>query len=248
MDAEVLLLNPRPRARKSGSKRQKNPSPAQRSARAKFAAMARGRARAARASNPSPRRSARRRNPVAPVIAYRRRASARRRNPINVGGIIGTIKAGAIQAGGAIAMDVLYSQIARFLPGNMQAGAGQLNAGSLLKLAITAALGKALKGPTRGMSEAAAVGAITVQARDMILGALPPGLIPGMSTGGAVAGRMGYAVPAPVSNYSPRVGPNRSGPLGLYTSGATPLLSQYTSGASPLLSGGVRTRSLRRVR
>lgn len=253
MDTEVLLLNPRGRARRKsakGRKRNPTPSPAQRRARAKFAAMARARSRA---SNPAPRaKYRRRRNPATPVSVYRRRSSARRRNPINLGGIIGTIKQGALQAGGAIVMDVAYAQIARYLPASMQAAPGALNMGSIVKLGLTAALGKALSRATRGMSQTAALGAITVQARDMILGALPPGLIPGMTGGGAVAGRMGYASPAAVVNWSPRVGPNGIGALSPgrspLLSGNGPTLGLLTAGATPLLNGGVRSRNLRRVR
>ena len=253
MDTEVLLLNPRGRARRKSAKgRKRNPtrSPAQRAATRRMIAANR-----ARQVNPAPRRTRakyRRRNPATPVSVYRRRSSARRRNPIALGGILATVKQGAIQAGGAIVMDVAYAQIARFLPASMQAAPGALTMGSIVKLGLTAALGKALSRATRGMSQQAALGAITVQARDMILGALPPGLIPGMPSGSAVAGRMGYASPAAVVNWSPRVGPNGVGAL---TPGRSPLLSGngptlglLTAGATPLLNGGVRSRNLRRVR
>lgn len=255
MDSEVLLLNPRGRRRRKSAKgRKRNPTrtAAQRAATRRMIAANR-----ARRANPAPRRAKaratyRRRNPATPVSVYRRRSSARRRNPINLGGIVGTIKQGALQAGGAIVMDVAYAQIARFLPSSMQAAPGALTMGSIVKLGLTAALGKALSRATRGMSQTAALGAITVQARDMILGALPPGLIPGMPSGSAVAGRMGYASPAAVVNWSPRVGPNG---LGALTPGRSPLLSgigptlgMLSPGVTPLLNGGVRSRNLRRVR
>ena len=236
--AEVLLLNPRAR-RKS---RRRNPSPAQLRARAAFAAAAR-----ARRKNP---RRARRANPVAPATGYAanprrrrryarrrnpvmsfRRASRRRTNPINLTGIMDMMQGAAIQGAGAVAMDVAYSYVAKYLPASMQAGPGQVTVGSAVKAVITAVAGKALSRATKGLSMKAAQGALTVQARDIVAGLLPAGTMAGL----------GYAVPAGrVVNYSPRVGPTRTA-LGAYTNGPTPLLSAYTApGYSPVLSGARR--------
>lgn len=239
---EVLLINPK--KRRKSAKRRRNPSPAQLRARAKFAAMARARSRGARrASNPAPRRGrvARRRNP-SPLVSYRVRARARRRNPIggiSASGLMNTIKDAAIQGAGAIAMDVGYAQIARYLPAHLQAGPGQVTAGTAVKMLLTAVAGRLFNRATRGLSQRAAVGALTVQTRDLILGVLPPGMLPGIATGGAVSGRMGYGVPAPVVNYSGRVGPSR-GQMGAFTRAGTPLLSAYAAPGtvSPLLSRG----------
>lgn len=236
---EVLLINPKKRRRTA--KRRRNPSPAQLRARAKFAAAARARAgTSARAANPA-RRRARRRNP-APLVSYRTRARARRRNPIgglNMGGIVASLKDAAVMGAGAIAMDVGYAQIARFLPAHLQAGPGQVTAGTAVKMLLTAVAGRAFSRATRGMSMQAAKGALTVQMRDTILGVLPAGMLPGIATGAgaAMAGRLGYGVPAPVVNYSGRVGPNRT-QVGAFTRGGTPLLSAYTQPGtpSPLLS------------
>ena len=239
--SEVLLINPRPR-RKARKGRKRNPSPAQLRARAKFAAAARARSGAsARRANPAPRRRSlsRRRNP-APLAAYRRR----RRNPIgglNLNSIMSTVKAGAIRGIGAVAADIGYAQIARFLPSNLQAGPGQVTAGTAVKMLITAAAGRMLSRATKGVSTLAAEGALTVQFRDLALGLMPQGLLPGMVSA-PVAGRFGYGVPAPVVNYSGRTGPNRT-QVGAYTRGKTPLLSAYTNGPSPLLSARTTMRA-----
>jgi len=250
--SEVLLLNPSKR-RKA---RRKNPSAAQLRARAKFAAAARARSRKAnpakrsRRRNPAPltmlyenprpaRRRARRRNPVA-LRTYRGMRS-RRRNPIgglSTNRLIDTLKGAAVQGVGAVGMDMLYGYIARMLPANLQAGPGQLTAGSALKAVLTAALGQVLDRPTKGLASKAAMGSLTVQFRDVAAGFLPT-LVPGM----AGVGRLGYATPASrVVNADVRVGPNRTA-LGAYTGTRPPLLNAYTApGVTPMLSGSARMR------
>lgn len=251
---EVLILNPAPRR----ATRKRNPTAAQLRARAKFAAMARSRAKAARASNPKKRR-ARRRNPIATANLpfamanpRRRRRSARRRNPItaraytgrrrnpiNIGGafnvnaITGMLKDAAIQGAGAVAMDVGYSYLQQYLPDSLRAGPGQANIGAAVKAILTAVAGRALSKPTKGMSVIAAKGALTVQARDVVSGLLPAGVMAG-------PGRMGYASPARIFPGSPRIYPNRpnAATVGAYMRAPTPLLSAYMgSGNSPVLSG-----------
>jgi hypothetical protein len=253
--SEVLLLNPRGRRKP----RRRNPSAAQLRARAKFAAAARARSRRANPStrravvrasvraNPSPapyenprrrRRGARRRNPAL-LRAYR--SARRRRNPIgglNTSRLIDTLKGAAVQGVGAVGMDMLYGYIGRMLPSNLQAGPGQLTAGSALKAVLTAALGQLLDRPTKGLASKAAMGSLTVQFRDVAAGFLPT-LVPGM------AGRLGYATPASrVVNANVRVGPNRTS-LGAYTGARPPLLNAYTApGVTPMLSGSARMREV----
>lgn len=231
--AEILLLNPRSRSRsrrKTRKGRRRNPSPAQLRARAAFAAASRARSRprrapVARAANPAPRRRRRR---SAPVMATYRRSSRRRTNPISMTGIVQMLQGAAIQGAGAVAVDVAYAYVAKYLPANMQAGPGQVSLGSAVKAVLTAFAGKALSKHTRGLSIKAAQGALTVQARDIVAGLLPAG---------TVTNGLGFAVPAPVVNYSPRVGPTRTA-MGAYTPGRPPLLSAYMApGSSPVLSG-----------
>lgn len=240
--AEVLLLNPAKR-RKA---RRRNPSPAQRAARAKFAAMARARSAGARRANPKRRRRnpapmdsyeanprrrrARRRNPIA---AYRR--VTRRRNPIGLGGIsvnsiIGVAKEAAVMGAGAVAMDVAYGYVQKYLPASLQAGLNQATAGAAVKGLLTVIAGQALSKATRGLSRKAAMGALTVQFRDLVSGMLPAGTVAGL----------GYAVPGRVVNRSARIGPNQT-TMNAYTppGSKTPLLNAYTApgSMSPLLSG-----------
>lgn len=230
--SEVLLLNPRGRGRRKTAKRRKNPTPAQRRARAAFAA--RRASPVTVVANPRRRRRARRRNPIGAVGAYRRRSSGRRSNPINVNSLLGIVKQGAVMGAGAVVADMAYAQIAKFLPANMQAGPGQVNVGSVVKLGLTAAAGQLLSRATNGLSKQAALGAIVVQMRDIVSGFMP-------SLG------VGYAVNAPVLNYNTRIGPNRNG-LGAYVTGPTPLLSgnrlgAYVTGQTPLLSGYAPARN-----
>lgn len=224
--AEVLLLNPRTRRKARKGRRRGNPSPAQARARANFAAAAR-----ARHANPARRRKARRRNPIGAVSnparrAYRR-SSRRRSNPISVSGVTQMLQGAAVMGAGAVAVDVAYSYVAKYLPANMQAGPGTVSLGSAVKAVFTAIAGKALSKSTKGLSMKAAQGALVVQARDIVAGLLPAGTMQGL----------GYMVPAPVVNYSPRVGPNRTR-LGAFVPGRPPLLSAFMApGTSPVLSG-----------
>jgi hypothetical protein len=256
--SEVLLLNPAKRR-----KARRNPSAAQRANRARFAAAARARSnparrRKARRRNPAaavfmpgPNRYA---SGSARGTAYRHRAASsrarsagkrranparRRRNPISLGGvnvnsIMAQLKEGAIMGAGAVAADIGYGYIQRYLPASLQAGPGQVTAGSAIKAVITAAAGVMLSKSTRGLSRKAAMGALVVQARDIVAGLLPAGTVAGL----------GYSTPATrLSLQSNRIGPNRAAPLGAYTTGPTPLLSAYMApGGSPLLSGGARAR------
>lgn len=231
--AEMLLINPRKRRRNPAKGR----TAAQRRATAKLVAMNRSRTR-------------RRRNPVATVAAApmvrRRRMAARRANPamrtyrrrrnpamlggrFGLGSIMRSVQDALVQGGGAVAMDLLYGQIAKFLPSTLQRTPGSIGLGDATKAVITVFLGHMLKGPTRGLSARAATGALTVQAHGIIAGLLPSTMT------------LGYYTPGMVTQGASRIGPNRAitGSMGRYTApGATALLNRYTApGMSPMLNG-----------
>jgi hypothetical protein len=247
--SQVLLINPRKRGRKS-AKRRKAPSAAQRANWARFAAMARRKSASGRARNPikahKRRRVARRRNPI---ISYARRRSARRRNPtgrsmggglMNFRSYITPIKDAAVMGAGAVAVDMAFGYVNRYLPVSMQVVPGAVGAGDAVKAVLTVALGKLLSGPTRGLSQKAAMGSLVVQMRDITMKVLPA----------SVTG-MGFYNPGRVVPSSVRVtgntraisaGQGASGGVGMYTQGASPLLGSpglrmYTGAPSPLLSG-----------
>lgn len=205
--AEMLLINPRKRSRK------------------------------VRATKAKRRTHARRRNPVAPLIArkrnpvralHRRVMSRRRRNPaLSLGGMTGYMTAirEALMGGvGAVAFDIVHGQIKRFLPAALQVTPGKVGAGDAVRAIITVFVGHALNGVTRGFSKKAAMASLTVQAHDLLKGFVPAAL------------PLGYASPAMIAQGTNRVGPIRQG-MNAYTKpGQTPLLSAYTSG-SQLLNG-----------
>lgn len=229
--AEVLLINPKKRRRTA-----KRASPAQVKARAKFAAAARSRSRK------------RRSNPIAAVKrrVHRRRSNPmsvvrrRRRNPIGMGSakmsvksITAMLKDAAIGGAGAVGMDVLMGKINPHLPVSMQVSPTGIGVGDAVKAALTVLIGKVLKKPTRGLSEKAALGALTTQARDLISGLLPA----------TVTGSLAYWNPAGVIQGNQRVGPIRNGSKSLAAyqrpGGGTPMLNAYNRPGAPsqLLSG-----------
>lgn len=239
--SEVLLLNPRGRARRSKARR-KNPSAAQLRARAAFGAASRARSRRRNpavtvAASPyvNPRRKSRRRNPATTLRSYR--SAARRHNPIGMGGlsgIMGPLKTAAVMGAGAVGFEIGYVYINRMLPSTLQASPGAVTAGNAIKAVLTVVIGKALSKVTRGMSMQAATGALIVQARDIVAGLLP-NTIP-------LAG-LGYSTPGRVVNMSSRVGPNRTTLNAYMRPSVTPMLSAYMQpGVTPLLSGGARQR------
>ena len=229
--AEILLLNPKGRTNMAKRRR----SPAQRAATRKMLAANKRRSpRRARRANPAPRRSvtvrrARRRNPA--LRAYRRR-----RNPIGglrMSGIMGTLKEAAVQGAGAVAMDWIFGKVNAYLPASMQRTPGQIGVGDAVRMLLTIVIGKALAKPTRGLSNKAAIGSLTVQFRDITAGLLPAGTLSGV----------GYAVPGRIANFSNRVGPNRARMAAYVGAGNSPLLNAYTSpGVTPLLSGSAAAR------
>lgn len=205
--AEMLLINPRKRARKARRTTTK-------------------RTRVARRRNPitSTVPIARKRNPVR---AMRRRIMRRRRNPIGMGAASGYINAirDALMGGvGAVAFDIVHGQIKRFLPAALQVQPGKIGAGDAVRAIITVFAGEALNKVTRGFSRKAAMASLTVQAHDLLKGFVPAAL------------PLGYASPALVAQGTNRVGPIRQGMNAYTPPGQTPLLSAYTKGTQ-LLSG-----------
>jgi hypothetical protein len=233
--AEMLLINPR--KRRAGIKRRKT---AQRSTVSAKRVTRRRRSASGYAANPISQVRRRVRNRIAKAHHKIRR---RRRNPIggvNMQGIVPMIKRAAIGGAGAVAMDALMTQVNKFMPASLQGG----HVGLAVQAVLSVALGKGLSRATKGVSETMAVGALTVQAADLVR-SLTSGMT-GMSG-------MGYAVPAAVARGTARVSPIvRMAGVGAYTRSGTgsPLLNAYTrSGTgSPLLNGvgNARQREMQR--
>lgn len=181
------------------------------------------------------RRVIRRKNPIAavkrrrnPIAAMRRRVH-RRRNPIGMGGGYMTAIREALMGGaGAVAMDVVFGQVNRFLPATLQKTPGTVGAGDAVKAVLTVFIGQALNKVTRGFSRKAAQASLTVQAHDIIRSFVPATV---------ALGSVGYATPAFPVQGTNRVGPIRQG-VNAYTKG-TPLLNAYQApnGPTALLSG-----------
>lgn len=217
--AEMLLLNPR-RRRKA---RKANPA----------------KKRAGRAA----RRTVRRRNPL-PMFGRVRRAARRvarrRRNPIGMGRLTGSsiitaIKDAAIAAGGAVAFDFAYARIAPMLPAALRPTA-KVGAGDAVKMLLTIMAGRALRGPTRGLSMKLATGALTVQAHGVLRKMLPPSMLAGVEFD--TLDGFGYYSPAgEIADESNVVGPAIDG----YVTGS-PLLSgdlgEYTEGSGNVILSG----------
>lgn len=226
--AEMLLLNPRKRARRAAKKsrkssRRRNPVPA---GLARYMASKRKR----RTISAVARRVRRRRsNPSLRAVS---RVVRRRRNPISLGGsgrsMLAMIKSAMIGGAGAVAVDVAMGQLNRFLPATLQRTPGKVSIGDAVKAAITVVLGRLLAKSTRGLSQQMAAGALTVQAHQLLAGFVPASMT------------LGYGVPARVVNMSNRVGPIRNGnpAVGAYQRpGSTPLLSAYLRpGSTPMLN------------
>lgn len=238
--AEMLLINPRRRARRAAPKarrvvrRRRNPLPAV------VAPMARRRARS-HSMSISGRHHRRRKNPISHLRKHMRR---RRRNPISMGGLnadnlMRMLKDGAIGGAGAVAMDLIMGQLNTYLPITFQTVPGLPGVGDAFKAGLTALLGQGLSKHTKGLSVKMAEGALAVQAHGIIAGLLPATMPLGVH-------RLGFMSPATaLVNATNRIGPVRQG-VNRYTQpGArTPLLSMYTpsGAASPLLNRGPSAR------
>jgi len=198
--AEMLLINPRKR---KAARKARRATPI-----AKRRVMAR-----------------RRKNPIAAV----KRRVMRRRNPIGMGmagGYMTAIREALMGGAGAVAMDLVFGQVNKFLPATLQKTPGTVGTGDAIKAVLTVFIGQALNKPTRGFSKKAAQASLTVQAHDIIRSFVPATMA------------LGYYSPAEVANGTNRVGPIRKG-VNAYTSGGTPLLNAYQrpGGASALLNG-----------
>jgi len=219
--AEMLLINPKTRGRRTRrtSARRRNPA----------VVLTNARRRPARRRNPATTMlMRRRRNPMSMM----RRRVMRRRNPIG-GALTATlmrdIREALLGAAGAVVFDVVHGQIKRFLPANLQVVPGSVGVGDAIRAVITVVVGQALNGPTRGFSKKAAMASLTIQAHGLLRSFVPAGL------------PLGYMSPAMIAQGTNRVGPIRNGtPMNAYMRpGPTPLLSAYTSGTQ-LLNGAMR--------
>lgn len=253
---EMLLINPAKR-RRAGAKRRKAPSAKQRANWTRFAKAAKARANPAKRAYGRKRR-ARRANPASTVVrrAVRRmtrRTHARRRNPISMGGsglfnlrsYLTPIKDAAVMGAGAVAVDVGFSYINRYLPASMQVNPGAIGAGDAVKAVLTVALGKLLSKPTRGLSQKAAMGSLVVQMRDITMKVLPASMLPVAGLGFVTAGRVVPQIGSRVNaNMTPGRNVGTGGAVGQYT-GGTPLLSGR--GTVGLYQQGLNTPLLSRA-
>jgi hypothetical protein len=204
--AEMLLINPRKRARRAPAKRR----------------MTRARRR-----NPitSTMPIARKRNPVR---ALKRRVMRRRRNPAMLAGMTGymaSIRDALMGGVGAVAFDIVHGQIKRFLPAALQVTPGKIGAGDAVRAIITVFVGQALNGVTRGFSKKAAMASLTVQAHDLLKGFVPAALPLGYASPAMIAqgtNRVG-PIRSGMNAYTP---PGQTPLLSAYTSG-----SQLLNGA-----------------
>lgn len=235
--AELLLVNPRKRARRASTKARKRRS-RRRNPIANLGAYVKRRRTVSRGISGLSRRRRvhrRRRNPIGLSGLARRRVYSRRRrrNPIMGGGLVRNfmtmVKDAGVGAAGAVAVDIAMGQVNRFLPASLQRVPGKVGVGDAVKAAITVVLAKVLSRPTRGLSVKMGQGALTVQMHSILAGFVPPTL------------QLGYLVPGRVVDATARVGPMqvRQG-MNAYVRAGTPspLLSAYTRpGVTPLLSG-----------
>ena len=229
MSGTLMLVNPRKRR---GAR--KHRTAAQRAATKRMIAAN----RAKRSSNPSPRRRAKRRTYAANPIHARRRTyrrhhnpirhhKRRRRNPISMPSLkIGQLmKVGAVGAGGALVVDVLFGYLGRYLPASVTAktnadgSTNYLNVAS--KLGVAVLLGSLGRKVFKRHAATMAVGAVTVQLynflRPMISSAMP-------SLG------LGYYIPA----FMPAGQTLMPSQLGAYVQAGMP---QAVSPASPKALG-----------
>jgi len=187
-------------------------------------------------------RKARRANPVAKRRVMRRRKNPihtmkrrvmRRRNPISMGmggGYMTAIREALMGGAGAVAMDLVFGQVNKFLPASLQKTPGTVGTGDAIKAVLTVFIGHALNKPTRGFSKKAAQASLTVQAHDIIRSFVPATMA------------LGYYSPAMTAQGTNRVSPIRKG-VNAYTSGGTPLLNAYqASGGATALLNGARNR------
>lgn len=193
MSELLLVSNPKRRRKRA---RRKNPH-------------RRHRARARRV-NPRRRSRARRHNPV--MRRYRRG----RRNP-SLRGIVGqvlpTIKAGAIGAGGALALDAAWGVISPKLPSSLSNAYVQFALKGLAAVLIGMVGNKLLKGKGQQLS----VGAMTVVTHDFLKATLQSSMPTVFGAGGSLA----------LSGYNG---------MGAYLSGSAPIVGTATIPRTNLMS------------
>ena len=115
-----------------------------------------------------------------------------------------TMKNAAVMGAGAVAIDVGYAYINRMLPAALQRTPGSVTAGDAVKAVLTVMIGKLLAKPTRGLSQKAAMGALTVQAYN-ITASMMPASMPVNGLGFSNAGRVvpgGYGAGRTTQNLS----------------------------------------------
>lgn len=161
----------------------------------------------------NPIRRRRRRNPIRTVA---RRRVARRRNPI--GGNIGRMVTPALMgAGGALALDVVWSYIP--VPATLKAGPLKHIAKAAGAVALSIIAGKVVKKPT---AEAMGVGALTVIAHD-VMRELVAKFAPGVKMDGVglyVNGLGYYSAGTPAGGYEQASLPSlANNSVGLYVNG-----------------------------
>lgn len=151
--ASLLLVNPRKRR----SRRKAKVSSHRR--RRVHAKVSRRRRRKSVAVLSNPRRRHRRARAHNPRRRYRRNPSFRGL----AGGVVPTLKAGAIGALGAIGVDLAVGYGAKYLPTSMQSGMA-LTAAKLLAAILVGTIGNKV---LRGKGKELAVGAVTVQLHEL---------------------------------------------------------------------------------
>lgn len=189
--------------------------------------------RKARRAHPIAKRRVHARRRKNPIAAAKRRVM-RRRNPISMGmmggGYMTAIREALMGGAGAVAMDLVFGQVNKYLPATLQKTPGTVGTGDAIKAVLTVFIGHTLNKATRGFSKKAAQASLTVQAHDIIRSFVPATMA------------LGYYSPAMTAQGTNRVGPIRKG-VNAYTSGGTPLLSAYqASGGATALLNGARSR------
>lgn len=201
--AELLLVNPRRRKRRSTHAKRK---------RRAHSSPRRIRRRRARALIASPRRRRRR--------AHAHRASRRRRNPSlrNIGGslrsnLLPSLKAGFMGSLGGLGVDILLGQVLAKLPLSLQTGWGKVGVKLLAALGVGMLGSYVFKGRGRDLT----VGAMTVTLHDVLKEQFV-GVFPSIPLGE-------YLTFAPVMGY------DTSGAALPGTTGMGEYVSDYVTGA-----------------
>jgi hypothetical protein len=217
MAGTLLLVNPRRRARHHAKRRH---NPRRRHARRRN--IMAGMPPWAGKVHFNPKRRARRRNPM---HAFKRRHHHHRRhNPVSMRGAMAMLQQAAIASAGAIALDYLFGYVNGMLPAGLKRTPGSIGAGDAVKVVFNVALGSMIPGRMGRFARQAAEGSMTVHFYQLISQSLPTTIQAGL------AGNLGWYQPAPVTDGTQWVTPNRG-----RMRRAAPLLSIFSAG-SPALS------------